>query len=269
MLGKKRFAIFVLAAVCLSSLISCGGKSETDKNTVAEDTVAKRMLQGVWIDGDDETIFFMVKKDTIYYPDSTSMPVAFAIMNDTLVMHGNVDVKYPIVKQTENFFSFKNQVGDVFNLEKSKEDSYEKVFENQRPVALNQNQLIKRDTVILYQEKRYHCYVQVNPTTYKVYKRFLNDDGVEVFNVYFDNIVHLSVFVDGKKFFSRNFNKADFKGMMPESVLDQSILSDIVFTNVDVDGVHGNAIIGIPESPSSYVVEIVLMKDGKFHVQVK
>lgn len=269
MFRKQRYILIAWLTVCLVSLNSCGGKSDANGLTVAEDTVAKRMLQGVWIDEDDEAIFFMVKKDTIYYPDSTSLPVAFVIVDDTLVMHGATDVKYPIVKQTEHSFSFKNQVGDVFNLQKTKEDSYKKVFENQRPVAINQNQLIKRDTVIQYQDQRYHCYVQVNPTTYKVYRSSLNDDGVEVFNVYFDNIIHLSVFVDGKKLFSRNFEKNDFQCMIPESVHDQSILSDVVFSGVDDYGIHCYAIIGIPESPSSYIVEIILTQDSNFHLQVK
>lgn len=265
-----RYTFFVLLTVCFAMLVSCGGKNPaTNEKSVSEDTIAKRMLQGVWLDEDDDAIFFMAKGDTIFYPDSTSLPVAFAIMNDTLVMRGASVVRYPIEKQTENFFVFKNQAGDVFRLSKAKDVSYRKMFEKQRPIALNQNRLVKCDTVIQYQEKRYHSYVQVNPTTYKVYKSSLNDDGVEVFNVYFDNIVHLSVFVEGKRFFSRNFYKKDFSRKVPDTVLSQSILSDIVFTKADNQGIHYNAIIGIPDSPSSYIVEIIVTHDANFQLQVK
>ncbi len=266
---KTRYTFFILVSIAASLLVGCGSKSSTDKKGVVEDTIAKRMLQGVWIDQDDDATFFMVKGDTIFYPDSTSMPVAFVIINDTLVMKGSSDVKYPIEKQTENYFSFKNQVGDIFHLAKTKDASYKEVFEKQRPIALNQNQLIKRDTVVNFQEQRYRCYVQVNPTTYKVYKSSLNSDGVEVFNVYYDNIIHLSVYVDGKKYFSRDFHKKDFQGKVPGTVLNQSILNDITFNKVDTQGVHYNAIIGIPDSPSSYIVEILLPEEDKYKLVVK
>ncbi len=59
-------------------------------------------------------------------------------------------------------------------------------------LALNQNTLIKRDTVVVRGDEKYHLYVQVNPTSYKVYKSSYNDDGVEVDNVYYDNIVNLA-----------------------------------------------------------------------------
>lgn len=47
------------------------------------------MLQGIWLNDDDEDdVAFRVKGDTIYYPDSTSQPVYFYIAGDTLVMKG-------------------------------------------------------------------------------------------------------------------------------------------------------------------------------------
>lgn len=74
-------------------------------------------------------------------------------------------------------------------------------------MALNQNKLIKRDSVVIYGNEHYHWYIQVNPTTYKVAKQTYNDNGVEVDNVYFDNIIHLSLFCGGTQVFSRDFER--------------------------------------------------------------
>lgn len=79
---------------------------------VKEDTAAKKMLQGIWLNDDDEDdVAFRAKGDTIYYPDSTSQPVYFYIAGDTLVMKGANIAKYPIVKQAEHISSLKCRMG--------------------------------------------------------------------------------------------------------------------------------------------------------------
>ena len=97
---KQVFNILLCASL-LAAMVSCGQKSAgKDSAEVKEDTAAKKMLQGIWLDGDDEDdVVFRVKGDTIYYPDSTSQPVYFYIAGDTLVMKGANTTKYPIVKQ--------------------------------------------------------------------------------------------------------------------------------------------------------------------------
>lgn len=249
--------------------VACGRKNSQEGKVPQEDTLAKRQLQGVWVDRDDETTFFMVKGDTIYYPDSTSLPMAFRVIGDTLYMKGAHEVAYSIVKQTPHLFSFRNQAGDVYELEKGEDENLLKDFQRKQPIVLNQNMLIKRDTVVTWQDKRYHSYMQVNPTTYKVYRPTLNGEGVEVSNVYYDNIVHLSVYVDGRKLFSSNFYKKDFKDIVPASLFEQSILSDITFWKTDAEGVHFHAVIGVPDSPSSYLVEIVISQEGKKLLRVR
>lgn len=257
---------FMLTLVMYSS---CGRKGSSADNVPLEDTLAKRQLQGVWINKEDEVTFFMVKGDTIYYPDSTSLPMAFQIVDDTLYMKGANEVEYAIVKQTPHFFSFRNQTGDVYELEKADDETIMKDFQRKQPIVLNQNMLIKRDTVVTWRDKRYHAYMQVNPTTYKVYRTVLNSEGVEVSNVYYDNIVHLSVYADGRKLFSSNFYKKDFQEKVPASLLDQSILSDITFQNVDAQGVHFHAVIGVPDSPSSYLVEVIVSLEGACQMRVQ
>ena len=247
-------------------LFACGNK---EKPVVAphENTEAKKMLQGIWIDEDTSDPFFRVEGDTVFYPDSTSMPVHFAIITDTLVLNGSHIIRYPIIKQTPHIFQFKNENGEVMKLVKSDDSEDKDAFDVEHPIALNQRQTIKRDTIVISGNERYHCYVQVNPTTYKVIKTTYNDEGVSVDNIYFDNIINLAVFRGAQRLFSSDFHKTDFSKHVPADVLKECILSDMTFNRVGEDGIHYDAEICIPDSPSSYVVDVLVAFDGKvsFH----
>jgi len=234
-----------------------------------EDVAAKKMLQGIWLNDDDaDDVAFRVEGDTIYYPDSTSQPVYFYIADDTLVIKGANIGKYPIVKQAAHIFQFKVQNGDVIKLVKTNDKSYLRQFVHEHPVALNQRLLVKRDTVVSVGADNYHLYVQVNPTSYKVYKSSYNDDGVEVDNVYYDNIVNVNIFHGATKVFGRDFHKEDFAKKVPEAFLKQAILSDIVLRKVDAEGFHYQVVLAMPDSSMSYQVEIVVSLDGKMKVKI-
>lgn len=252
----------VLLASCL--LASCNKQKGHQESIVPkENKTAKSLLQGIWINEDSEDIAFRAKGDSIFYPDTTSIPVAFQVIGDTLVLQGANVVKYPIEKQAAHLFVFKNQNGETVRLVKSENPDDVYAFEGKQPQPINQRQLIKRDTVVVYGKDRYHCYVQVNPTTYKVMKTSYNDEGVEVQNIYYDNIVHMGVFKGGTKLFSSNFYKNDFKAKVPAEFLSKCVLSDLVFNNIDAEGVHYNALLGIPDSPTSFVVEVLVSLNGK------
>ena len=264
---KQAFNILLLACFLLG-VAACGQKSEKKQPEIKEDTAAKKLLQGIWLDGDDEDdVAFRVKGDTIYYPDSTSRPVYFYIVGDTLVMKGANTSKYPIVNQAAHIFQFKVQNGDIVKLVKTDDQSYLQQFSHEQPVTLNQNTLVKRDTVVNAGNEKLHLYVQVNPTTFKVYKSSYNDDGVEVDNVYHDNIVNVNIYQGSRKIFGRDFRKEDFKGQVPHELLKQSILSDIVFRKVDADGVHYKVVLAMPDSSMSYQVEIIISLEGKMTIK--
>ena len=264
---KQAFNILLLACFLLG-VAACGQKSEKKQPEIKEDTAAKKLLQGIWLDGDDEDdVAFRVKGDTIYYPDSTSRPVYFYIGGDTLVMKGANTSKYPIVNQAAHIFQFKVQNGDIVKLVKTDDQSYLQQFSHEQPVTLNQNTLVKRDTVVNAGNEKLHLYVQVNPTTFKVYKSSYNDDGVEVDNVYHDNIVNVNIYQGSRKIFGRDFRKEDFKGQVPHEFLKQSILSDIVFRKVDADGVHYKVVLAMPDSSMSYQVEIIISLEGKMTIK--
>ena len=65
----KRLTILVVAFLAL--LTACENKASSP-NTPQEDTTAKKMLQGIWVDEGAQTVAFKAKGDTIFYPDTTS-----------------------------------------------------------------------------------------------------------------------------------------------------------------------------------------------------
>lgn len=272
MKSKKRYAqssimtrtlllLFVVFVEC--GVVSCGKKGEKAVSEPEEDQAAKELLQGIWLNDEDESVVFKAEGDTIFYPDSTSLPVHFKIVADTLVLIGSKTVKYSIVKQAPHLFEFKNPYGDIVKLVKSENTNDKYFFENTRPVALNQGTLIKRDSVIVWNNERYHSYIQVNPTTYKVKKRSYNDEGVEVDNVYYDNIIHVSVYNGASKIFSKDFHKKDFKAYIPEQYYSQCLLSDITLETINDNGFLYFAALPIPDSTTSYIIKIHISFAGK------
>lgn len=255
-------SVSLLLCVC-----ACGNKNKAGNEL--QDYAAKKALQGIWVDEDAEDVAFRIKGDTVFFPDSTSMPVYFMVKRDSFVLCGANRVAYPIVKRTTHLFVFINQNGEQVRVIKSADKSYLQMFSTKAAVALNQGKLLKRDTVLVYGGERYHSYVQVNPTSYKVLKASCNDDGVEVDNIYYDNILHLSLFQGSKKIFSRNIIKKEFAALLPSRMIDQTILSDLTFTLADNEGFHYNAVLVVPDTMTSYVVEMIVGYDGKVKKRVR
>ena len=156
-----------------------------------EDTEAKAMLQGVWQEELTEEVVFRAEGDTIYYPDPSDQPAHFRVVSDSLEVGTH---RYPIVKQTEHQLWFCNQSGDVTKLVKSEEADDTLAFVRQPAEMLMPKDVLKTDSVVNYEGQRYHWYVAVNPTRYRVTKTVYNGEGVAVDNVYYDNIIHISLY---------------------------------------------------------------------------
>ena len=267
---RKAFvSIMVILAVGQFSSCKKGAAAQKDV-TVQEDSVAKQMLQGIWVDEDEQDVAFKAQGDSIFYPDSTSMPVRFQIIADTLVLHGASDVKYPILKQTRHLFVFRNQNGDEIRLVLSDDADDANFFSDKHPQPLNQGKLIKRDTIVSFQNKSYHCYIQINPTTYKVIKSSWNDEGVEVDNVYYDNIINLNVYSGARRLYHSDIKKQQFSSVVPADFLRQSIFSDLDLKSVDADGIHFQASLVMPdETMSSYQVMVTVAYNGRMSMKIK
>lgn len=249
----------------LCSLLFVLGCNRNKVEELKSDPQSEAMLAGVWLDSEDESVVFKAVGDTLYYKESNSVPVHFRIYGDTLYVDAATPMKYFIEKFTPNVFNFRTSGGDKVRLVKSEDSS---VFDDYKSddmmfdAEINQT-LVKRDTVVMKGDKRYHCYMQVNPTTYKVYKTDYNADGVGISKVFYDNIINVAVFDGANKVFSSDFNKNDFAKFVPADVLKQSILSDITYDRCDEQGVVFDAILRIPESAAGYLVNITVSPNGK------
>ena len=83
-----------------------GNKNSYFSEEEKEDSNAKEMLQGIWLDDETESPLMRVEGDTIYYADVQSTPIAFKIIRDTLYTYGNDTTYYKIDKQAEHIFWF-------------------------------------------------------------------------------------------------------------------------------------------------------------------
>lgn len=260
----------MITAVVAALITGCkSGNNDNNKTERTEDLQAKKLLQGIWVDSDEENVVFKVKGDTIYYPDSLSQPVRFAIYGDTLEMQNSNESKYAIIKQSAHLFEFKNQNGDVVKLVKGEDPTYELQFAPKKMTSVNQNKTQKSDSVVFCANERYHSYIQVNPTKYKVYKTSYNNDGLDVENIYFDNTIHVGIFKQQARVFSKDFAKSDFAKFVPADFLKQSVLSDIILTGTSSNTLHYEAQLAIPDSYVSYIVNIDINTDGKLSMNIQ
>lgn len=254
---RNIFFLFLLFAT------ACGRSGKANNDSIAEDTVAKHMLQGIWVDSDDESPLFQMVGDSVFYPDSAALPATFKVVADTFYLNGSTPQSYPIKLQTANTFIILSQNGDLLKLHKSNEPFDSVYFSHAAPKVLNQRQLIRHDTIVNYNANRYHVYVQVNPTTYRVVNPSLTSGGIAVDNVYFDNILNIHIFQGTNKLFSRNFYKTDFSDLVPDYYLKKSVLSDINYAGVDAEGYHFVAYLGIPPSSVNFTATILITHRGK------
>lgn len=260
----KRVSVVLLF---LLAIVSVGCKKD-GKGDVAglEDKQAKQLLQGVWTDEDGDNVVFRAEGDTIYYPDTLSQPAFFAFFKDTLLMRGESTTRYKVLRQTVNIFEFVNLSGEHIKLRRSYDEADSLQFVNAKSIVINQRKVIKRDSTVAFGAEKYHYYVQVNPTTYKVFKSSYNDEGIEVENVYYDNTVHLSVFKQGVRLFSKDFKKSDFAKKVEKNYLSSSILSDIRFIRCDAKGLLFDAEIAIPDSYTNYNIQFYIGFGGKVSI---
>ncbi len=254
--------IFLTLALC-----GCGNRSASDATTEqSEDRDAKTMLQGFWVDNETEDLVFRIAGDTIFYSDTTSMPAYFRIVGDSLVLASGAS--YNIDKLTENLFWLHNQNGDLVKYRRSSNPEEDSVWvHDTTPRIMTYTHQVKTDSVVVYGGDRYHWYIAINPTKYKVIKHAYSDDGVEVDNVYYDNIMHISVYKGAQKLYSSDFRKSQYNKFVPAGFLEQAVLGNMEFSSVDAEGLHFNATLCIPDGASCYLVETLISYKGELKMK--
>ena len=256
----------IIASLCiLAAWISCG--QQAGKATLPESKEAKQLLQGIWSNEDTESVVFQLRGDSVYYPDSTSMPAYFRVYEDTLYIGSKAS--YHIEKHTEHVLWFKGGDGEIVKLVKDDDSEEDKeLFERDKTQILSLTDVMKKDTVVNYQGKRYHLYIAVNPTKYKVVRHTLNEDGIDVENVYYDNIIHLSIFQGANQLFSRDFRKQQYQQRVPAQFLQQAVLNNMEYSSTDEKGMHVNVSVCTPGDASCYLIEHVISFDGELSTQL-
>lgn len=265
----KKIQTFIVGISIIAAIASCGNTPEKN-NTPTEDLEAKKTMQGIWVDELEGDCVLRAKGDTIFYTDSLSEPVKFHIHTDTLYLESSHPSKYHITKLSDHVLRFVNSDGDEISLVKSDDKNLVSLFEKiKRSIDhINQGELIKRDTVLNAGEKRMHAYIQINPTTFKVYQQSVNNDGVTVDHAYFDNIIHIALYDGARKVINRDYRKKDFSAHVPKEYIDKCILSDIVIEKVTADEVTFVAILSTPDTYTSYHINIVVRIDGNVKMSV-
>lgn len=253
----------VMLAVALSS---CG----TPQHKAAgpeENREAKSLLQGIWLDDNTETALIKVKGDTLFYADAGAAPVAFKVVGDSLITYGVRTNSYKIEKQGEYIFWIHSSVGDVIRLHKADNqfDSLSFVHTQEVPVY---TEVIKKDSVVMYDNVRYRGYVYINPSKMKVVRPGVSGEGLGVDNVYYDNIIHICVYEGRKSLYAKDINKQMFKGVVPDEFLQGAILSDMDFCGVDAKGYHYRATVCIPDGASCYMVNITASTQGELSYEL-
>lgn len=255
-------------AVMVMMLAACGNQGG-QANAVPEpeeNREAKAMLQGVWVDDETDEVSFRAVGDTIFYPDSLSQPAYFRVLGDSLELSGH---RYAIVKQGDHFLWFENPNGDVVKLSKSDDPMYELAFKHEKPRGITTyTSVVNRDSVVMYDGERYHWYITINPTKYKVVSTSYNDDGVGVDNIYYDNIIHISLFQGARRVYSSDFRKQQFSKLVPSGFLEQAVMTNMEYDRADAEGFHFNATVCKTDGVSCYLVGITITKAGSMSMKL-
>ena len=253
---------YIILIATLMLTFGCAGGSQPERQ---ENREAKQQMQGVWMDAESETVVFQMKGDTVYYADSTSMPAYFKVVDDTLYLGSTA---YHIERHTEHLLWFRSTDGETSKFTKSDDEELGKVFEQTKPQILTLTGVLKRDTVVYYNGDRYHVYIAINPTRYKVSRHTVNDDGLDVENVYYDNIINFSIYKGASQLFSRDFRKTLYEKKVPDPILKQSILNNMEYDKTDAEGFHLRASVCIPDDASCYMVGHTISYDGRLTTQL-
>ena len=251
----RDFSALMLLAFVLSA---CQGGMENRE--------AKGMLQGVWHNADTNERSLYVKGDTICYADPENVPSYFRIVDDSLEIYGaNID-RYAIYRQAPHIFYFYNLNGELVKLHKDEHsaDSARFVYKGRKPTI---RQTIKRDSSVVFRGEKYTYTISIAPGSDEVLKQTYTNDGIQVDNLYFDNIVLMTVRNNEGKVFDNEIRKLEYAKTVPSSFLSQAVFADMRYKKANAEGLHFTAVFAIPNEKMSYNVETIITYDGELAVK--
>lgn len=96
------FCLFFLSLF----FVGCFNKTKQG-DSVVEDVKAKELFQGLWVSDDNgEPAFLLAKGDSVFFPDSGSIPVRFWIYKDSFYLKGQSKNGYKIKAIGELIFLY-------------------------------------------------------------------------------------------------------------------------------------------------------------------
>lgn len=259
------FSLFLGLGV-VAGLSACSYPAEKVTNVTPQENIhMKHSLQGIWSDDYSNAVQFSAEGDSLYYPGEESRPLYFKIVDGKLMICGSDTVSYEIICLENDKFWYHSITGELIKLHRSdfELDSIEFIKTMQRPIALY-DRVVKKDSVIMFNNHRYHGYVYINPSTMKVYRSSYNENGMKIEQVFYDNVIHLCVYEGRQSLFARDFTKKDFESMVDENFLKNAVLSDMDFIDVNSNGYWYEALLCIPDEASCYQIYILISPDGQW-----
>jgi hypothetical protein len=263
---KKDIQIILFLLPLITFLIACQGKkTETSKS---EDLEAKKELQGIWVDDETESPLMRIKGDTIYYSDSKAEPVFFKVIADTLYTFGSDTASYKIEKRMKYSLCLHSLMGEQLKLHKSDDPEDLQAFSRDSTPIPVYTTKVKKDSVVVFDNKRYHTYTYINPSRIKVYCSSVSEDGFQVDNVYYDNIMHICVYDGPNMVYGSDIKKQMFSSLVPSDFLEKAILADMKFKKVSSLGFCYEATLQQPESYISSLIYLYISFQGKLTMKV-
>lgn len=263
---KYRYVLFLVIVVVLTGC----RRYDSEYAKRHQDADAKQLLQGIWVDDEEGAPVFMAHGDSIFFPDTTSLPMAFWVYRDSLYLQGGTIDRYLITKQAEHLLRFINQSGEEVKIIKAEDKQLLPLFRQERPYALNIFRTLVTDTMDMFNYGSiYNCHLSVEPTSNRVMVSTSNDLGVRVDNMYLDNEAQVKVHFNKRPFFEHRFVKQEFAAFVPKEFLHKAILSRMLYDRVDSAGLYLDAVIGVPDATSAFVVEVKIGKNGKVTKKLK
>ena len=253
---KLIFGLFLLL------ITSCSAPTEKVKKAVARvtDPNVKSQLQGVWLDKNTESPVLKIDGDSILYVSKSDLCMPYKLVDDTLFVTGLHTAAYPILEQSEHSLCFRTPMGDEMSLYKY-EDSEITIEQIEAPRMEPVKEVVKKDSIIRLGDRRFRGYITINPTTIKVVRPGVTEDGFSIDNVYYDNIIHICVYEGKDQLCGKDIKRSMFEGVVPAEFLSYSILQDMAFMGKKDDNFLFRATLCVPDGPSFYARVLINEKN--------
>lgn len=260
----KTKLIFGISLFAISSCMTPEVKKvQTERVT---DPETRNQLQGVWFDRNSESPVLCIEGDSICYASKSDIRMSYKLVGDTLFVIGLNTAAYPVLHRTEHSLKFKTPIGDIMSLYKNENENL--VIPEQaikEPASVSKK--TQKDSIISYGNVRYRGYTYINPTTIKVVRQGVTEDGFSIDNVYYDNIIHICVFQGKTRLCGKDIKKKHFEGIIPPEFLQVSILENMDFVEVTDEGFVYRATLCVPDGPC-YYSKVLINKQSEVEVSL-